>query len=266
MGTVPDSRQRPAVDATTNMKRYLEPGIAHLRKSDETFGTVIDAVGPCTLTLRRDRFDTLVRSILSQQLSTAAARTIRNRLVEQIGIPRPETLLAMTDDEFRACGVSLQKASYLRDLATRVEQGELPLGRLGRLSDEGVIERLIAVKGIGRWTAQMFLIFSLGRPDVFPHDDLGIRNAIRRLYGFSEMPRREEMDAVAAPWRPYASIACWYLWQSLSVVPVGEPTNGRPTAATGATTTNASKKKKTARKSSGTATGSARQKRSRGGG
>lgn len=207
------------------MKRYLAPAVEHLRKGDPTFGTVLDAVGPCTLRLRRDRFDTLVRSILSQQLSTAAARTIRNRLVDQIGIPRPDTLLALSDDEFRGCGVSLQKASYLRDLATRVGSGELPLGRLGRLSDEEVIERLISVKGIGRWTAQMFLIFSLGRPDVFPHDDLGIRNAIRRLYGFSEMPKRDEMDAVAVPWRPYASIACWYLWQSLSVVPASEVTN-----------------------------------------
>ena len=103
------------------MKRHLAPAVEHLRKGDATFRMVLDVVGPCTLRLRRDRFDTLVRSILSQQLSTAAARTIRNRLVDQIGIPRPETLLAVSDAEFRACGVSLQKASYLRDLATRVE-------------------------------------------------------------------------------------------------------------------------------------------------
>ena len=93
--------------------------------------------------------------------------------------------------------------------------GEVPLNRLGRLSDEEVIERLIAVKGIGRWTAQMFLIFSLGRHDVLPHDDLGIRNAMRRLYGLADMPKRDEMDQIALPWRPHASIACWYLWRSL---------------------------------------------------
>ena len=125
--------------------------------------------------------------------------------------PRSESSSASTI----CCGVSVQKAGYLRDLASRAASGTLPLDRLGRLGDEEIIERLTAVKGVGRWTAQMFLIFSLGRPDVLPHDDLGIRNAIRRLYGFAGPPTRGEMDQVAEPWRPYASVACWYLWRSL---------------------------------------------------
>ncbi|MBA3313003.1 MAG: DNA-3-methyladenine glycosylase [Planctomycetota bacterium] len=190
---------------------------AHLQAHDPILGALIDIVGPCTLKLRRDRFDTLVRSILSQQISTAAARTIRGRLEDRIGVPRPETLLALSVEELRECGVSPQKASYLRDLAEHVSSGRLPLNRLGRLSDDEVIERLIAVKGIGRWTGQMFLMFSLGRPDVLPHDDLGIRAAMRRLYDLPDMPKRDEMDEIAAPWRPHATLACWYLWRSLEL-------------------------------------------------
>jgi DNA-3-methyladenine glycosylase II len=160
-----------------------------------------------------------VRSIISQQISSAAARTIRARLEERIGIPRPETVLALTAEDLRLCGISPQKAKYLHDLAEHVSSGQLPLQRLGRLSDDEVIERLVAVKGIGRWTAQMFLMFSLGRPDILPHDDLGIRSAMRRLYELPEMPKREQMDEIAAPWRPFATVACWYLWRSLDMKP-----------------------------------------------
>lgn len=195
------------------MKRDPAEAVEHLRAADPLLGSVIEAVGPCGLRLRRDRFDMLVRSILSQQISTAAARTIRERLRTRVGVPRPDALLALSDEDFRGCGVSLQKAGYLRDLSLKVGSGEVPLGRLGRVSDEEVIERLTAVRGIGRWTAQMFLMFALGRPDVLPHDDLGIRNAMRRLYGLTEPPSRAEMDRIAAPWRPFASAACWYCWR-----------------------------------------------------
>lgn len=196
-----------------------EEAISHLRARDPALGTLIGAVGPCTLKPRRNRFDALVRSILSQQISTAAARTIRARLEERIGIPKPETILALTAEDLRECGISPQKSKYLHDLAEHVSSGRLPLHRLGRLSDEEVIERLIAVKGIGRWTGQMFLMFSLGRPDVLPHDDLGIRAAMRRLYDLPDMPTRDTMDEIAAPWRPHATIACWYLWRSLELKP-----------------------------------------------
>ena len=198
------------------MKRHLGAAIPHLRGGDPKLGAVIDAAGPCTLRLRRDRFEMLANSILSQQISTAAARTIKARLVERAGGKLAAgPLLALSDEEFRACGVSIQKAGYLRDLSSRVASGSLPMDRLGRLSDEEVIERLTVVKGVGRWTAQMFLIFSLGRPDVLAHDDLGIKNAIRKLYGFEALPTRAEMDVVAVPWRPYTSVASWYLWRSL---------------------------------------------------
>lgn len=202
------------------MRRHLTTAVPHLRERDPVLRRVIDAAGPCTLRPRRDRFEMLAGSILAQQLSTAAARTIRSRLVERAGGRLAAgPLLALSDEEFRLCGVSAQKAAYLRDLASRAASGSLPMNRLGRLPDEEVIERLTVVKGVGRWTAQMFLIFALGRPDVLPHDDLGIRSAIRRLYGFPELPRRDEIDRVAEPWRPYASVACWYLWRSLDGPP-----------------------------------------------
>lgn len=198
------------------MKRHLPAAIPHLRRGDRLLRDVIDAAGPCTLTVRRDRFAMLANSILSQQISTAAARTIRARLVERAGGRlAADALLSLSDEDFRGCGVSSQKIGYLRDLSGRVAAGTLPMERIGRLGDEEVIERLTAVKGVGRWTAQMFLIFALGRPDVLPHDDLGIRNAIRRLYGLPEIPKRNEIDRIAEPWRPYASVASWYLWRSL---------------------------------------------------
>lgn len=207
------------------MKRHL-PAVSHLRERDIVLSRLIETIGPCRMPLRKDRFDALVRSILSQQISTAAARTILGRLVDQIGTPRPETLLALSDEEFRACGISPQKMVYLRDLAARVSTGELPLVRIGRLPDEEIIARLVAVKGIGRWTAQMFLMFSLGRPDILPHDDLGVRNAMKRLYELPESPSRSEMDRIAAPWRPYTTVACWYLWRSLEAVPVQNGASG----------------------------------------
>ncbi len=196
-----------------------DEAISHLRTRDPILGALIAAVGPCTHKSRRNRFDALVRSILSQQISTAAARTIRARLEERIGVPRPETILALTVEEMRECGISPQKSKYLHNLAEHVASRRLPLHRLGRLADEDVIEKLIVVKGIGRWTGQMFLMFSLGRPDVLPHDDLGIRAAMRRLYDLPDMPSRDEMDEIASPWRPHATLACWYLWRSLELKP-----------------------------------------------
>lgn len=180
---------------------------------------VIRRVGPCALRLRRDRFQTLVRSILSQQISGYAARAIRQRLE---GLVAPErltaaNLAALSAEQMRSAGISAQKSAYLRSLAERVRDGELRLNTIGRLPDEAVIEQLVQVKGIGVWTAQMFLIFSLGRPDVLPWDDLGIRQAIRKLYGLAELPDKATSVRIAAPWRPYASIASWYCWRSLEL-------------------------------------------------
>ena len=191
----------------------------HLRAADPVMKAMIDAVGPYTLRFERDRFAMLVRSIVSQQISTIAARAIRKRLMDLVG---PDGLTAgnlarFNTDQLRSVGLSLQKASYVADLVAKVNDGSIDLRQIGRLSDEAVVESLTQVKGIGRWTAQMFLIFSLGRPDVFPHDDLGVRTAIRDRYGLDDLPDKTRSHSIAAPWRPYASVASWYCWRSLDL-------------------------------------------------
>jgi len=180
---------------------------------------LIRKAGPYTLKRRRDRFYSLVSSIISQQISGRAARAIRERLLDHVAPEKlsPENLGRLTPEVLRRLGISPQKALYLLDLADRVATGELRLDRIGRLTDEQVIAELIRIKGIGVWTAQMFLMFSLGRLDVFPHDDLGVRTAIRNLYGLDELPDKKISHEIAEPWRPYASIASWYCWRSLEL-------------------------------------------------
>jgi len=189
----------------------------HLRAADPVMRAVIDTVGPFTLRLERDRFNMLVRSIISQQISTSAARSIRGRLQELAGPDgiKAANIARFSMEQLRSVGLSPQKASYVADLARKVNEGEVELRQIGRLSDERVVEQLTQVRGIGRWTAQMFLIFALGRLDVFPHDDLGVRTAIRECYGLPELPDKGTAIAIAAPWRPYASVASWYCWRSL---------------------------------------------------
>ncbi len=191
----------------------------HFKSADSVLASVIKQVGPVTLKPQRDRFGILVRSIISQQISTAAARTIRLRLeqyLEQDGI-RPETIARLSVDQLRTVGVSRQKASYILDLVQKCNNGTVRLSRLGRMADDDIIAELTQVKGIGRWSAQMFLIFSLGRLDVFPHDDLGVRTAIRRLYRFDELPSKDECLEIGERWRPYASIGSWYCWRFLDL-------------------------------------------------
>lgn len=191
----------------------------HFRKSDPVIADVIKRVGPFTLRPQRDRFKILVRSIISQQISVAAARTVRERLerlVEPHGI-RPEVIARLTAAEMRQAGISRQKAGYLLDLSEKCRDGTVRLARLSRMSDEEVVEELIQVKGIGRWSAHMFLIFALGRPDIFPHDDLGLRSALVKLYKLDQLPNREESLAIGARWRPYASIGSWYCWRYLEL-------------------------------------------------
>lgn len=205
--------------------QHIKAGRLKLQKSDPTLKKIMKRVGPFTATTRRDRFATLVRSIVSQQISTAAARTILERLELALGkgkLKRGQTynasrVLKFSVDELRELGVSRQKATYLLDLAANVDAGTLDLKTIHKLDNEAAIEALIQVKGIGRWTAQMFLMFSLGRLDIFPVDDLGIRNAIETNYGFKEAPTCEEMNEIAENWQPYATIASWYLWQSLEL-------------------------------------------------
>ena len=198
---------------------HIQSARRHLRAADPVMRSMIDAVGPYTLRFEKDRFGMLVRSIVSQQISTIAARAIRKRLLELAG---PDGLTAanlarFTVDQMRSVGLSQQKASYVADLSCKVNDGTVDLRELGRLSDERVVETLTQVKGIGRWTAQMFLIFSLGRPDVFPHDDLGVRTAIRNQYQLDDLPDKETSLTIAAPWRPYASVASWYCWRVLDL-------------------------------------------------
>lgn len=197
-------------------RKAAEAGVAHVQKSDPVMRRVIADVGPFTLKTSRDRFGMLVRSIISQQISTAAAVSIRRRLEARVAPHKisPEALVRLSEADLQACGLSPQKRGYLQDLCGKVAAGDVRLDRIGRRSDEEVIEELTQIKGIGRWTAQMFLIFSLGRPDVFPHDDLGVRSALRRLYGLSDLPDKTASHAIAAPWRPYATIASWYCWRS----------------------------------------------------
>jgi DNA-3-methyladenine glycosylase II len=191
----------------------------HVAEADPVLGRIVSAIGPCALRPHRGGtpFAYLARAILAQQISVAAARSIAERLKGRFGWPlRPEHVLGARGPELRRLGLSRQKASYLRDLAEHARDG-LPLDRLGRMSDERVIETLTVVKGIGRWTAEMYLMFRLARPDVLPVDDLGIRNAMRRAYRMRSMPKPDRMHRIAEAWRPYRTVACWYLWRSLEM-------------------------------------------------
>jgi len=167
-----------------------------------------------------DPFPALVRTITAQQISTKAAATIHGRLVALMpGAVTPEAMLALTDEQFRAAGLSRQKIVYLRDLAAKVRSGELSAHTLHELSDEDVIKAIVTVKGLGRWSAEMYLMFRLHRPDVLPVDDLGIMTAIQRLYGLRKRPKPDRMKKIAEAWRPYRTVACWYLWRSLENEP-----------------------------------------------
>lgn len=195
----------------------VERGTAHLRAVDPVLGRAIDAVGPFRLPLEKNLFYALVDAIVSQQLSIKAAATILNRVRELYApdpFPTPERILATPDEDLRGVGCSRAKVVYLKDLSARIVDGSLDLDRLRGMPDEEVVEALVAVKGIGRWTAEMLLIFSLGRLDVWPVDDLGIVVAAQGLYGLPERPKPKELLALGEPWRPYRTLASWYLWQS----------------------------------------------------
>lgn len=198
-------------------KPLHQEAIAHLNAADPMMRQMIQQVGPCTLRPKRDRFRMLAESIISQQISTSAARSIKARLDELLqpaGVT-PESLAEFTPEQLRVAGVSPQKAKYLLDLSDKVNSGTVQLGQIGRYSDDKVTEQLTCVKGIGKWTAKMFLMFALGRPDIFPHDDLGIRQAIRMGYGFDDLPDEQRSLEIAAAWRPHATVASWYCWRWL---------------------------------------------------
>lgn len=203
-----------------------------LLRKDPVLAALIRAHGPCGLAegVRIDNFAALARSIVFQQLSTKAASTIHTRLVGLVpdGDVTAAALAGLTEEQLRSAGISRQKSMYLRDLAEKTVSGVLALDGVEQLDDEGVIAALTTVKGIGRWTAEMFLMFRLHRPDVLPLGDLGILTAVQRAYGMRKRPTPERLRKLGDAWKPYRSIACWYLWRSLdNGTPVSRPLTRR---------------------------------------
>jgi DNA-3-methyladenine glycosylase II len=199
--------------------------VRHLKRVDPVMRRIIERVGPCLLheRVQTNRLRALVAAIIAQQISWHAARTVEARFCAIYGcdsanrhskFPRPEQILATPVRRLRSAGLSRQKVRYIRDIAARASNGQLPFARLGRMRDDAIMERLTTVKGIGRWTAEIFMLISLGRPDVLPVDDLGLQHAIRVAYGLRRMPSEKKMTELAERWRPYRSVASWYLWRS----------------------------------------------------
>ena len=193
----------------------MRHAVRHLKQSDPVLAAIIERVGPCRITYREPTFASLVRSIAFQQLNGNAARSIFDRLVAAAGGSlTPESILALTPEQMRAVGLSRQKLSYMRDLAERTRSGEIDFARLPEMSDEDVVEHLTRVKGIGIWSAQMFLMFALRRPNVLPTADYGVRAAIKKHYRKRKLPNHKQVAKLARSWQPYCSVACWYLWRS----------------------------------------------------
>jgi DNA-3-methyladenine glycosylase II len=208
---------------TTERAHLLQTAADHLAKNDLRLASVIERFGRCTIEPHNDYYRELVDSIISQQLSVKASATIIKRFIILFddSFPTPEQILQCDIDELRAVGLSRAKANYVLDLALHILEGKLAPERLPDLPNDEVIRELIAVKGIGEWTAHMFLIFSLGRLDVLATGDLGVRIAMKRLYDMPDVPKPDEMRAIAEKyhWHPYESVACWYLWKSLDNEP-----------------------------------------------
>jgi DNA-3-methyladenine glycosylase II len=194
----------------------MRAALRHLRQADPVLAAIIATVGPYRLVPRQATFETLVRSIVYQQVSGKAAASIFAKLKAAVG-PRfsARALLALTPEELRLCGLSAQKVAYVYDLAEKVASRKVSFRKLASLGDEEVIEHLTQVKGVGVWTVQMFLMFALQRPNVFPLGDLGVRNAIQRAYNLAEPPTSADLLRISECWHPYCSVATWYLWRSL---------------------------------------------------
>jgi DNA-3-methyladenine glycosylase II len=195
----------------------MRKAIVHLKKADPVMRAIIERVGAYKIQHREPGFETLVRSIVYQQLSGKVASVILERLIEMLpdGKVTPDAILKLTPARMRKAGLSKQKTAYIRDLARKTKKGQVKFETLPELTDLEVIEHLTQVKGIGVWTAHMFLIFALRRPDVLATGDLGVRVAIRKAYELEELPLPKQVEELAAAWRPYSSVAVWYLWRSL---------------------------------------------------
>jgi DNA-3-methyladenine glycosylase II len=196
----------------------MRKAIHHLRKCDPVLAAIIQRVGPFRMEYAPAEFSSLAEAIVYQQLNGRAAVTIFKRFTELAGEPlTPAGILKLTDEQLRAVGLSKQKSSYLKDLAAKAASGVLDFSRLRELPDEEVIEHLTQVKGVGVWTAHMFLMFSLRRPDVLPTGDYGVQMAMKKHYRKRKLPKPKDMERIARAWTPYRSIACWYLWRSLDI-------------------------------------------------
>jgi len=196
----------------------MRKAINHLKKSDPVMRGIIERVGPCRMEFGEPVFHSLAEAIVYQQLNGKAAETIFKRFAALAGEPlSPEGIVKLTDEQMRSVGLSKQKSSYLRDMAERAIRGELNFTRLVEMTDEEVIKHLTQVKGVGVWTAHMFLMFTLKRPNVLPTGDFGVQMAIKKHYNKRKLPKPVQMEKIAKCWEPYRSIACWYLWRSLDV-------------------------------------------------
>jgi len=196
---------------------HMRKAILHLKKSDPVLRGLIEQIGPYAIEFLEPDFATLVKAIVYQQLSGKVASVIFDRLAAAAGDGQltAEAVLELRPRQMRALGLSRQKIAYIRDLAERTASGEVDFAALEKLPDEAVYERLTRLKGIGEWTVQMFLIFALRRANVLPSADLGIRAAVRKAYGYAEAPPPSEIEELAQKWRPYCTVAAWYLWRSL---------------------------------------------------
>ena len=196
----------------------MRKAVNHLKKSDPVLRAIIERVGPCRMEFGVPEFSSVAEAIVYQQLNGKAAVTIFNRFVALAGEPlTPEGILKLSDEQLRSVGLSKQKSSYLKDLAAKTSAGLLNFARLPEMTDEEVIEHLTQVKGVGVWTAHMFLMFSLRRPNVLPTGDYGVQVAIRKHYKKRKLPKPKDMEKIARLWEPYRSVACWYMWRSLDI-------------------------------------------------
>jgi DNA-3-methyladenine glycosylase II len=196
----------------------MRKAIVHLKKSDPVMRSIIERIGPCRMDFGPAEFSSLAEAIAYQQLNGKAAATIFRRFAALAGEPlTPNGILRLSDEQLRSVGLSKQKSAYLKDLATKTRDGLLDFASLPDLPDDEVIKHLTQVKGIGVWTAQMFLMFTLKRQDVLPTGDYGVQTAIKKHYRKRKLPKPKEMEKIARVWSPYRSVACWYLWKSMDV-------------------------------------------------
>jgi DNA-3-methyladenine glycosylase II len=196
----------------------MRQAVNHLKKSDPVLRALIERIGPCRMEFGPPEFHSLAEAIIYQQLNGKAAVTIFKRFAALAGEPlTPAGILKLTGEQMRSVGLSKQKSSYLRDMAERTISGQLDFSKLHEMSDKEVIEHLTQVKGVGVWTAQMFLMFTLKRPNILPTGDFGVQTAIKKHYKKRKLPKPAQMEKLAKAWEPYRSIACWYLWKSMDV-------------------------------------------------